>query len=207
MTLKRNDYVVREAVDAKEGIRSAVSHSPDLILLDIGLPDESGLVVLKKLREWYDRPVIILSVLNAETDIVTALDNGANDYLTKPFRIGELLARIRTAMRNSVIEESQIIDCNDLRIDLTHRKVTLNNEVMKLTSTEYALLALFAKNDGKVMTHQYLLKQIWGPTFTEESQYIRVYIAQLRKKIEVNPNRPIHLITESGVGYRFVSKK
>lgn len=206
-TLQRNSYVVREATNAKEGIISAQSHTPDLILLDIGLPDESGQLVLKKLRKWFEKPIIILSVLNNESDIVLALDNGANDYLIKPFRTGELLARIRTAFRNSLIEETTVIDCDDLKIDLTHRTVALNNQIVKLTSTEYALLELFAKNDGKVMTHQYLLKQIWGPKFTEESQYIRVYIAQLRKKIEVNPNKPVHLVTESGVGYRFVSNK
>lgn len=204
--LTTNKYSVRLAESAKEGLRSAMSLPPDLILLDIGLPDESGQSLLKKLREWYERPVVILSVLNDEEEIITALDNGANDYLTKPFRTGELLARIRTLLRHSVMEDQQVLDCGDLQIDLTNRKVSLNQEMVKLTSTEYALLSLFARNDGKVLTHQYILKQIWGPTFEEESQYIRVYIAQLRKKIETNPNRPIHLITESGVGYRFISK-
>lgn len=204
--LSTNNYTVRYAENASDGLRSAMSLPPDLILLDIGLPDESGQSLLKKLREWYERPIIIVSVLNDENEIITALDHGANDYLTKPFRTGELLARIRTLLRHSVLENQMILDCGDLLIDFTNRSVLLNQELVKLTSTEYALLSLFAQNDGKVLTHQYILKQIWGPTYGEESQYIRVYIAQLRKKIESNPNRPIHLITESGVGYRFISK-
>lgn len=207
ITLQSHDFVVKEAGTGKEGLRMAANHPPDLIILDIGLPDESGHSVLKKLREWYSKSIIILSVQSSEEDIVKALDNGANDYLIKPFRTGELLARIRSSLRNSGQEEnSSLIDCGDLQIDITARTVKKNNEIIKLTATEYTLLALFAKNEGKVLTHQYLLKEVWGPGNVNESQYLRVYIAQLRKKIENNPNRPIHLITESGVGYRFVGK-
>lgn len=207
ITLQSNDFIVKEASTGKEGLLMAANHSPDLIILDLGLPDESGHSVLKKLREWYSKSIIILSVQSSEDDIVRALDNGANDYLIKPFRTGELLARIRSSLRNNGSEENNsLIDCDDLQIDLTARTVKKNNEVIKLTLTEYTLLALFAKNEGKVLTHQYLLKQVWGPGHVNESQYLRVYIAQLRKKIENNPNRPIHLITESGVGYRFVGK-
>lgn len=207
ITLQSNEFLVREATTAKEGLLAAASHSPDLIILDLGLPDENGHVVLKKLREWYSKSIIILSVQSSEEDIVNALDNGANDYLIKPFRTGELLARIRSALRNNSGEESAgIMDYDDLQIDLIARIVKKNNEQIKLTSTEYTLLALFAKNEGKVLTHSYLLRQVWGPGHVNESQYLRVYIAQLRKKIENDPNRPLHLVTESGVGYRFVGK-
>lgn len=207
ITLQSNDFVVKEASTAKEGLLAAASHSPDLIILDLGLPDENGHVVLKKLREWYTKSIIILSVQSSEEDIVKALDNGANDYLVKPFRTGELLARIRSTLRTNISEEnSTLIDCGNLQIDLTSRTVKKDNDTVKLTSTEYTLLALFARNEGKVMTHSYLLKQVWGPSHVNESQYLRVYIAQLRKKIEEDPNRPSHLITESGVGYRFVGK-
>lgn len=207
ITLQSNDFIVKEACTGKEGLLMAANHPPDLIILDLGLPDESGHSVLKKLREWFSKSIIILSVQSSEEDIVKALDNGANDYLVKPFRTGELLARIRSSLRlNGSEENSLLIDCDDLQIDLTARTVKKNNEIIKLTGTEYTLLALFAKNEGKVLTHQYLLKQVWGPGYINESQYLRVYIAQLRKKIENDPNRPIHLITESGVGYRFVGK-
>jgi len=207
ITLQSNEFTVREAGSAKEGLLAAANHPPDLIILDLGLPDESGHSVLKKLREWYSKSIIILSVQSSEEDIVKALDNGANDYLVKPFRTGELLARIRSSLRqNSGEGDSSLIDCGDLQIDLTARTVKKNNEAVKLTVTEYALLALLAKNEGKVLTHQYLLKQVWGPAYVNESQYLRVYIAQLRKKTENDPNRPVHLITESGVGYRFVGK-
>jgi two-component system, OmpR family, KDP operon response regulator KdpE len=207
ITLQSNDFIVREAGTAREGLLAAANHPPDLIILDLGLPDENGHSVLKKLREWYSGSIIILSVQSSEEDIVNALDNGANDYLIKPFRTGELLARIRSSFRHKSIEENNpLIDCDDIQIDLIARTVKKNNEIIKLTATEYTLLALFAKNEGKVLTHQYLLKQVWGPGHLNESQYLRVYIAQLRKKIENNPNRPLHLITESGVGYRFVGK-
>lgn len=207
ITLQSHDFVVKEASTGKEGLLMAANHSPDLIILDLGLPDESGHSILKKLREWYSKSIIILSVQSSEEDIVKALDNGANDYLLKPFRSGELLARIRSSLRLSNSEENNsLIDCDDLQIDLKTRTVKKNNETIKLTVTEYSLLALLSKNEGKVLTHQYLLKEIWGIGHINESQYLRVYIAQLRKKIEANPNRPTHLITESGVGYRFVGK-
>ncbi len=208
ITLQSNDYTVKEAATAKEGLIAASNHPPDLIILDLGLPDESGHAVLKKLREWYTKSIIILSVQSGEEDIVKALDNGANDYLIKPFRTGELLARIRTALRNNSTEEqNNSIDCGDLQIDFVARTVKKNNETIKLTATEYSLIILLAKNEGRVLTHQYLLNEVWGPTYQSESQYLRVYIAQLRKKIEANPNKPFHLITESGVGYRFVGKE
>lgn len=205
ITLQSNDYRVNEASTAKEGLIAAASHPPDLILLDIGLPDENGHSVLKKIREWYNNPIIILSVQNGEEDIVKALDNGANDYLVKPFRTGELLARIRSILRKTSSEKnSSVINCGDLTIDLANRIVKKNENIIKLTATEYSLLILFAKNEGRVLTHQYLLNEVWGRSYLDQSQYLRVFIAQIRKKIEKDHNRPLHIITESGVGYRFV---
>jgi two-component system KDP operon response regulator KdpE len=205
ITLQSNEYKVREASTAREGLIMAANHPPELILLDIGLPDESGHVVLQKLREWFTKPIIMLSVQSTEEDIVKALDNGANDYLVKPFRTGELLARIRSVMRSVSHElENPLITSNDIVIDLALRTVKKNNEPVKLTQTEYNLLALLMKNEGKVLTHQFLLRAIWGPTYIDQSQYLRVFIAQLRKKIEDDSNNPSHIITESGIGYRFV---
>ncbi|HRG01936.1 MAG TPA: response regulator [Bacteroidia bacterium] len=205
ITLQSNDYKVKEAVNAREGLSMAANHPPDLILLDLGLPDESGHVVLEKLREWYTKPIIILSVQSSEEDIVKALDSGANDYLVKPFRTGELLARIRSLLRSLSSEsENPILISNDIHVDLYMRVVKKNNEAIKLTVTEYNLLSLLVKNQGKVLTHQYLLRAIWGPSYINQSQYLRVYIAQLRKKIENDINNPLHIITESGIGYRFV---
>lgn len=204
ITLDSNDYRTIFAVNAKEGLSMAANHQPDLVILDLGLPDEDGQVVLKRLREWYNNPIIILTVKSAEEEIVKALDNGANDYLTKPFRTQELLARIRTALRNMVSNEKEpIIEFGAVSIDLASRIVRLNNEILKLTTTEYNLLSIFVKNDGRVLTHQYLLKQVWGNSYADQTQYLRVFVAQLRKKIEQDPNRPKFIITESGVGYRF----
>ena len=205
ITLQSNQYKVSHAATAKDGMTTAVSHQPDMIILDLGLPDEDGHTVLKKLREWYTNPVIILSVQSSEEDIVKALDNGANDYLVKPFRTGELLARIRSALRSSISEESNpVILCEDLQIDLSARTVKKKNEFIKLTATEYNLLSLFVRHEGKVLTHQYLLREVWGPGYINQSQYLRVFIAQLRKKIEADPNRPELIVTASWIGYRFV---
>lgn len=206
ITLQSFEYRVMEASTAKEGITVVSSHPPDLVLLDLGLPDQNGHDVLKHLREWYSNPIIILSVQSDEEDIVKALDAGANDYLVKPFRTGELVARIRSALRKSAADENNpLVTYTDLSIDFANRVVRKDNAVIKLTSTEYTLLALMVKNEGKVLTHQYMLNQVWGPSYKSESQYLRVFIAQLRKKIETDPNRPVYIITESGVGYRFVA--
>ena len=204
ISLEANDYKVNFAVNGKEGITMAASHQPDLILLDLGLPDEDGQDVLVKLREWFQNPIIILSVKSAEEEIVRALDNGANDYLTKPFRTQELLARMRTALRGNAVQNAEPIALfGNVAIDLASRVVKVNNEILKLTATEYSLLILLFKNDGRVLTHQYILKEIWGQSYSEQTQYLRVFVAQLRKKIEEDPNRPKYIITESGVGYRF----
>lgn len=205
ITLKSNDYKTFLAETGHEGILLAANHTPELILLDLGLPDKSGHEVLKELRQWYRKSVIILSVQNSEHDIVTALDNGATDYLCKPFRTAELLARIRSAIRrnHNIDNNSSAFAIGNLEIDLTAHTVKKNNEIIKLTSTEYNLLVLFAKHEGSVLTHQYILKEIWGVGSQAETQYLRVFVAALRKKIEDSPNEPVHIITENGVGYRF----
>ncbi|MCC7454994.1 MAG: response regulator transcription factor, partial [Crocinitomix sp.] len=191
INLESNDYKVVQAINGKEGIQLSAHHSPDLILLDLGLPDKSGHQVLKELREWFNKPIIILSAIDNEVDIVSALDNGATDYLTKPFRTGELLARIRSAIRRSQSEINEvIITSDDLEIDLIARIAKRGGNIIKLTSTEYNLLVLFVKNDGRVLTHQYILKQIWGVGRQTETQYLRVFVGTLRKKIEIDPNNP-----------------
>ena len=205
ITLESNDFKVWQADTGKSGIILAANHPPELILLDIGLPDKSGHEVLKELRTWYNKSIIILSVQNNEVDIVSALDNGATDYLTKPFRSAELLARIRSAIRrNQSANTDHKIICGELEIDIAARVVTKSNEVLKLTATEFKLLVLLAKNEGRVLTHQFILKEIWGVGSQTETQYLRVFVGTLRKKIETNPNQPQHIFTESGVGYRFV---
>ena len=205
ITLQSDNYSVIEAATGKEGITSASTHPPDLVMLDLGLPDESGHEILRHLREWFTNPIMIISVQTNEEDIVKALDNGANDYVIKPFRTGELLARIRSALRTAGREPNNpVIKFQDISIDFANRIVKKNELPVKLTATEYSLLSLLVHHDGKVLTHRYLLHQVWGVAHQNESQYLRVFIAQLRKKIESDPNRPTHIITESGIGYRFI---
>jgi len=204
ITLSANGYKIIQAVNGKDGLVDAATQHPSLIILDLGLPDMDGLEVLRKLREWFNKPIIILSVRNSEDDIINALDNGANDYLTKPFRTGELLARMRAAIRfgeNKTIDT--VFESGSLSIDLVSHIAQKNKEILKLTGTEFSLLSLFIKNRGRVLTHQYILKEVWGYSYLEQTQYLRVFIAQLRKKIEDNPSKPTLLITESGIGYRF----
>jgi two-component system KDP operon response regulator KdpE len=204
ITLSANGFKISEASTGKEGLTMAATGQPVLIILDLGLPDADGLDILKKLREWYLKPIIILSVRNSEEDIIKALDNGANDYLTKPFRTGELLARIRVAIRQSQgIPDNPVLEFGSLIIDLANHTARKNSEILKLTSTEFSLLALLAKNEGRVLTHQFILKEVWGMGYVEQTQYLRVFIAQLRKKVEDDPAKPKLLNTESGIGYRF----
>ncbi|MBX2901347.1 MAG: response regulator transcription factor [Cyclobacteriaceae bacterium] len=206
INLEHENYSVILASTAREGAQMAASHQPHLILLDLGLPDKSGHELLKELRVWYNNPIVILSVLNSEADIVSALDHGATDYLTKPFRSGELMARIRSALRNTKTEQaSSTIRAGFFEIDLTAHLAKREGKILKLTTTEFNLLVLLMRNEGRVLTHQFLLKEVWGTGYQTETQYLRVYMAQLRKKIEVNPNQPVHIITESGIGYRFQS--
>jgi two-component system KDP operon response regulator KdpE len=204
ITLNAEGYKIQEAENGKSGLLLAASHPPDLILLDLGLPDEDGQVILSKLREWYLSPIIILSVRNSESDIVQALDHGASDYLCKPFRTGELLARIRNAIRNNQEKDNtSIIQMAGMSIDLSGHIVRKNGTLVHLTSTEFKLLSLLARNQDRVLTHQFILKEIWGPGHVEHSQYLRVYVAQLRNKIEEDPNHPKIITTVSGIGYRF----
>lgn len=204
IAFESNGYEVKEADNGRDGLLMAANHPPELVLLDIGLPDRDGQDVLKDLRGWYTKAVIIISVQDTEGDIVRALDNGATDYITKPFRTGELLARIRSALRRNAADAgSSVLLCGDLEIDLLARSVKKEGVLVKLTATEFNLLALMARNEGRVLTHRHLLKEVWGVGYQEETQYLRVFIRALRKKIEVDPERPEHITTESGVGYRF----
>ncbi|MEZ5069578.1 MAG: response regulator [Bacteroidales bacterium] len=204
ITLSANGYRILSSVNGKEGLVDAATHNPALVLLDLGLPDVDGQMILKQLREWYTQPILVLSVRKSEEDIIQALDNGANDYLTKPFKTGELLARIRAALRNSERKEDvSLLEFGSLRIDMVSHVVKKDGELIKLTATEFSLLAILAQNRGRVLTHQFLLKEVWGYSYVEQTQYLRVFIAQLRKKIEGDPSKPTLLITESGIGYRF----
>jgi two-component system, OmpR family, KDP operon response regulator KdpE len=204
ITLSSNGFKISEAATGKEGLVSAATQHPSLIILDLGLPDTDGIEILKKIREWYQKPIIILSVRNSEDDIIAALDSGANDYITKPFRTLELLARIRSALRKREISNDMpSLTFGSLTIDLPNHIARKNGEIIKLTSTEFSLLALLAKNSGRVLTHQSILKEIWGFGYIGQTQYLRVFVAQLRKKIEDDPSKPKLLLTESGIGYRF----
>lgn len=204
ITLSANGYKILQAGNGKDGLVDAATYHPSLIILDLGLPDIDGQEILKKLREWFFKPIIVLSVRSSEEDIIKALDNGANDYLTKPFRSGELLARIRAAIRaGEKKNDAPVLEFGSLSIDMINHVARKNKEILKLTTTEFSLLCLLAKNQGRVLTHQYILKEVWGYGYLEQTQYLRVFVAQLRKKIEDNPSKPSLLITESGIGYRF----
>jgi two-component system KDP operon response regulator KdpE len=203
ITLEAAEYKVIESARGKDGIIAVANYHPQLVILDLGLPDADGFSVLSEIRTWSSVPIIILSVRSSEEDIVKALDLGADDYITKPFNSSELLARIRANIRRTqnIDTESSLVN-GDLKIDFANRVVYKNNNELKLTNTEYLLLFLLFKNAGKVLTHNYVLKEVWGPTHTEDSQYLRVFIGQIRKKIEDDASRPKYIVTESGVGYR-----
>ncbi len=203
ITLEAADYKVVESSKGKDGIVAVANYHPQLVILDLGLPDEDGFSVLKEIRSWSTVPIIILSVRNSEENIVKALDLGADDYITKPFNSSELLARIRANIRRTQQSDNETSLTNGkLKIDFVQRIVYKNNKELKLTNTEYLLLSLFIKNIDKVLTHNFVLKEIWGPSHTEDSQYLRVFIGQIRKKIEDDISQPKYIITASGVGYR-----
>ena len=206
--LEANGYRVLEAATGKDGIAEAAQHPPDVVILDLGLPDMEGVAVLKRLREWSRVPVVVLSVRDREEDKIAALDSGADDYVTKPFSSGELLARLRVAQRHATpASETTVFRCGQLEVDLAARVVKLKGKEVKLTATEYSLLRLFVQHAGKVLTHRQILREVWGPNYVEQTHYLRVYLAHLREKLEANPAQPELLITEPGVGYRLITKE
>jgi len=206
IVLQGQGYSFIEAQTGQEGLVQAATRSPDIILLDLGLPDIDGLEVTRRLREWSDIPIIVLSAREQEQDKIKALDAGADDYLTKPFGAGELLARIRVAIRHKVMQQSAtgepVFILDNLRVDMSLRQVFLNEQEVHLTPIEYKLLTILIHNAGKVVTHSQLLKEVWGPSYSKETQYLRVYMTQLRHKLESDPARPRFLINEPGIGYR-----
>lgn len=206
ISLEASGYEVHEVATGLEGISRAAQLRPDLIILDMGLPDIDGLEVLRRLREWTTTPTIILSVRDADDDKVAALDAGADDYLTKPFSLEELMARMRVTQRHALPgSQSHLFKAGDIAVDLSRRLVTRNGEVVKLTPTEYALLRLLIQHAGRVLTHKQILREVWGPEYVEETHYLRVYFAQLRQKLEENPSLPALILTEPGVGYRLAA--
>ena len=207
LTLQSEGYAVIEAETAAEGLSQAATRNPDIILLDLGLPDMDGLEVIAKLREWTSLPVIVISARDQEGDKIKALDNGADDYLTKPFGAGELLARIRASLRHAApkgaVQGEALFIAEDLKIDFLKRQVYRGNRELHLTPIEYRLLTVLVGNAGRVMTHRQLLKEVWGPPYIEQTHYLRVFMNQLRKKIEADSTRPRFLLNEPGIGYRF----
>ena len=206
-SLEAEGFRVVEAETVKRGLVEAASHKPDLVILDLGLPDGSGLDFLRALRAWSQLPVIVLSARSLEEDKVDALDAGADDYLTKPFGTGELLARVRAQLRRHALAGADApaeVNFGPVKVDLARRLVSRAGEAVALTPVEYRLLTLLIQHAGKVLTHRQLLQEVWGPGYVERSHYVRIYIGYLRKKLETDPARPEHILTETGVGYRFV---
>jgi len=205
-TLSAHGYRLVEAATAQEGLMHAATRQPEIVILDLGLPDLDGLELTRQLREWSAMPIIVLSARGQESDKVAALDAGADDYLTKPFGVGELLARMRVALRHTarIAQEpgEAVFTVGDLRIDMARRQVFVADQEVHLTPIEYKLLTTLVRYAGKVVTHHQLLREVWGPGASSETHYLRVYMGQLRHKLEANPTRPRYLVTESGVGYR-----
>ncbi len=206
--LAAKGYRVAEAATGEEGLRLAADQPPDLVILDLGLPGIDGQDVLRRLREWFRGPVLVLSARDQEQQKIEALDGGADDYVTKPFGVGELLARMRTALRHASPQaaEASVLSVGEIRIDLATRVVSRAGEPVHLTPLEYKLLVLLMQNAGKVLTHRFLLREVWGPHDTHETHYLRVFVATLRRKIERDPAQPRYLLTEQGVGYRFAAE-
>lgn len=208
ITLESSNYRVATAATGQEALATAALSRHDIIILDLGLPDMNGLAVLKQLREWTQTPVIVLTVQDAEVDKVEALDQGADDYVTKPFNSREFLARMRATLRRADKGKSErpIFRAGELEVDFATRRVMRKGEMVKLTATEYALLRLFVQHAGKVLTHRHILREVWGPADERETQYLRVYMTRLREKLEADPEHPTLFLTESGVGYRFAEE-
>ena len=208
ISLEANGYHVDETNNGQDAITKSAQLRPDLIILDLGLPDMDGLDVIKRLREWTKTPVIVLSVRDANRDKISALDAGADDYLSKPFSVEELMARIRVAQRHAQPDQEEaVFSSGHLQVDLARRLVTVKGEPIKLTPTEYALLRLLIQHAGKVLTHRQILREVWGAEYINETHYLRVYFAQLRQKIEDDPALPQIILTEPGVGYRLVEQQ
>jgi two-component system KDP operon response regulator KdpE len=205
LSLEAHGYHVKEATTSQEGVQQVALSRPDLVILDLNLPDRGGLETLKDIREWNKAPVIVLSVKNSEKDKIELLDAGADDYLTKPFSMGELLARIRAALRHSIPGDNEgVFITGGLTVDYAKRIVLKNNEEIKLTPTEYSFLKILARNAGKVLTHNQIINELWGVNSQPDTSYLRVYALQLRKKIEDDPSKPEYLVTEPGIGYRLM---
>ncbi|SDF13683.1 response regulator [Sporolituus thermophilus] len=205
VSLGAHGYEFDEATTGADGVVRAATFKPDLIIIDLGLPDMDGKDVVKAIRDWSQTPIIVLTVRDQEQEKIDALDAGADDYVTKPFSMGELMARMRVSLRRAASSETEpVLSCGDLVIDLVGRRVSVGGREIKLTPTEYELIKVLAQHRGRVLTHKQLLKAVWGSTYVEDTHYIRVYIGQLRRKIEENPAQPRYIITESGVGYRLM---
>jgi two-component system KDP operon response regulator KdpE len=208
-TFLAGGYRLFEATTGADGLVEAATRQPDVVIVDLGLPDMDGLQVIRRIREWTNVPIIVLSARGQERDKVAALDAGADDYVSKPFGPGELLARIRVALRHAagaVRPEEAVFTVGDLQVDLTRRRVMVAGREIHLTPIEYKLLTTLVHHAGRVLTHRQLLKEVWGPSHGEEAHYLRVYMAQLRRKLEADPTRPRYLLTEPGVGYRFAAE-
>jgi len=206
-TLRGAGYEVETAATGEDALTQAAVHPPEGVILDLVLPGKSGVEVCRELRDWSDAPVVVLSVVGEESEKVAALDAGADDYVTKPFGVDELLARLRAALRRVAPPGEPVLEIAGLEIDLEKRAVHRNGELIQLTPHEFALLRLFALNEGKLLTHRTILREVWGPAYQTESHYLHVYISQLRHKIEQDPARPRYLLTETGAGYRLVDSK
>jgi two-component system KDP operon response regulator KdpE len=209
ISLEAGDYQVIEANTAARGITAISQEAPNVVILDLGLPDGDGLDVIKHVREWSQIPIIVLSARELEQDKVKALDRGANDYLTKPFGMQELLARVRAALRQAAasrVSHESVVEIRDLKVDLARQQVWVRNEEVHLTPTEYRLLAMLVRHRGEIVTHRQLLREVWGPDSVNENEYLRVYVGQLRRKIEIDSARPQYVRTELGTGYRLMDE-
>jgi len=207
VSLKAHGFILDEAASGRDGINRAAFFKPDLIIVDLGLPDIDGKQIVREIRQWSNAPIIILTARDQEQEKIDALDAGADDYITKPFSMGELMARIRVCLRRMATGESEpLLSCGGLTVDLIQRRVTVDGQEVKLTPTEYEIIKLLAQHAGRVLTHKQLLKAVWGNSYNDDTHYIRVYVGQLRRKIEKDPAQPKYIITESGIGYRLMGR-
>ncbi|WP_378956514.1 response regulator [Pelosinus sp. sgz500959] len=207
VSLKAYGFIIDEATSGQDGINRAAFFKPDLMIVDLGLPDRDGKEIVREIREWSSAPIIILTARDQEKEKIDALDAGADDYITKPFSMGELMARIRVCVRRMTAGESESsLNCGGLSIDLIKRHVTVDGHEVKLTPTEYEIIKLLAQHAGRVLTHKQLLKAVWGNSYNDDTHYVRIYVGQLRRKIEKDPTQPQYIITESGIGYRLMGQ-